>query len=55
MQDSHAIFIFKSLRNPSISLKDVNSAKIIGEKFVYLKFYPYLCINKNKQIKNFII
>ena len=55
LQDSYTIFSYKSVSNPSIFLKDVNSAKIIGEKFAYLKFYSYLCTNKNKQLKLYII
>ena len=50
-QDSHTIFAYKTIRNGSISLKDVNTEKIIGEKFAYLKFYSYLCTIKVKQLK----
>ena len=50
-QDSDTIFAYKTIRNGSISLKDVNNEKIIGEKFAYIKFYSYLCINKVKQLK----
>ena len=50
-QDSLTIFVYKTIRNGSISLKDVNSGKIIGEKFAYIKFYSYLCIIKSKTIK----
>ena len=50
-QDSLTIFVYKSVRNDSISLKDVNSEKIIGEKLAYIKFYSYLCIIKVKQLK----
>ena len=32
MQDSHTIFVYKTVGDTSISLKDVNSEKIIGEK-----------------------
>ena len=51
IQDSHTIFAYKTIRNGSISLKDVNSGKIIGEKLAYIKFYSYLCIIKVKQLK----
>ena len=50
-QDSYTIFVYKSVRNDIISLKDVNSGKIIGEKLAYIKFYSYLCIIKSKTIK----
>ena len=50
-QDSPTIFVYKTIRNGSISLKDVNSGKIIGKKFAYIKFYSYLCIIKVKQLK----
>ena len=51
IQDSLVIFAYKTVRNGSISLKDVNSEKIIGEKLAYIKFYSYLCIIKSKTIK----
>ena len=51
-QDSYTIFVYKTIRNGSISLKDVNSEKIIGEKLAYIKFYSYLCNIKSKTIKN---
>ena len=54
-QDSLTIFVYKSVRNDIISLKDVNSGKIIGEKLAYIKFYSYLCIIKSKTIKNYSI
>ena len=50
-QDSHTIFVYKTIRNGSISLKDVNSEKIIGKKLAYIKFYSYLCNIKVKQLK----
>ena len=50
-QDSHTIFVYKTIRNGSISLKDVNNEKIIGEKFAYIKFYLYLCNIKINQLK----
>ena len=50
-QDSPTIFVYKSVRNGTISLKDVNSEKIIGEKLAYIKFYSYLCAIKVKQLK----
>ena len=50
-QDSLTIFVYKSVRNDIISLKDVNSGKIIGEKLAYIKFYSYLCTIKVKQLK----
>ena len=50
-QDSLTIFVYKTIRNGTISLKDVNSEKIIGEKFAYIKFYSYLCTIKVKQLK----
>ena len=53
IQDSHTIFVYKFVRNGSISLKDVNSEKIIGEKLAYIKFYSYLCNIKSKTIKNY--
>ena len=52
-QDSYTIFVYKTIRNGSISLKDVNSEKIIGEKLAYIKFYSYLCNIKSKTIKNY--
>ena len=52
IQDSPTIFAYKTIRNGSISLKDVNSGKIIGEKLAYIKFYSYLCNIKSKTIKN---
>ena len=52
-QDSYTIFVYKTIRYDSISLKDVNGAKIIGEKLAYIKFYSYLCIIKSKTIKNY--
>ena len=51
IQDSYTIFVYKSVRNGTISLKDVNSEKIIGEKLAYIKFYSYLCTIKVKQLK----
>ena len=51
-QDSYTIFVYKSVRNGTISLKDVNSEKIIGEKLAYIKFYSYLCTIKVKQLKH---
>ena len=51
IQDSPTIFVYKSVRNGSISLKDVNSEKIIGEKLAYIRFYSYLCNIKVKQLK----
>ena len=51
-QDSYSIFVYKSVRNDIISLKDVNSEKIIGEKLAYIKFYSYLCNIKIKQLKH---
>ena len=53
MQDYHTIFVYKTFGDTSISLKDVNSEKIIGEKFAYIKFYSYLCNIKSKTIKNY--
>ena len=50
-QDSYTIFVYKSVKNDIISLKDVNSGKIIGENLAYIKFYSYLCIIKSKTIK----
>ena len=50
-QDSYTIFVYKFVRNGSISLKDVNGGKIIGEKLAYIKFYSYLCNIKVKQLK----
>ena len=55
MQDSHTIFVYKTVGDTSISLKDVNSEKIIGEKLAYIKFYSYLCNIKSKTIKNYSI
>ena len=52
IQDSYTILAYKTIRNGSISLKDVNSGKIIGEKLAYIKFYSYLCNIKSKTIKN---
>ena len=52
IQDSLVIFVYKSVRNGTISLKDVNSEKIIGEKLAYIKFYSYLCNIKIKQLKH---
>ena len=54
-QDSHTIFVYKSVGDTSISLKDVNGGKIIGEKLAYIKFYSYLCNIKSKTIKNYSI
>ena len=51
IQDSPTIFVYKTIRNGTISLKDVNSEKIIGEKLAYIKFYSYLCNIKSKTIK----
>ena len=51
IQDSHTIFAYKSVRNTTIFLKDVNGNKIIGEKLAYIRFYSYLCNIKNKTIK----
>ena len=51
IQDSLTIFVYKFVRNGTISLKDVNSEKIIGEKLAYIKFYSYLCNIKIKQLK----
>ena len=51
IQDSYTIFVYKTIRYDSISLKDVNNEKIIGEKLVYIKFYSYLCTIKSKTIK----
>ena len=39
IQDSLTIFVYKTVSNTTISLKDVNSEKIIGEKFAYIRFY----------------
>ena len=50
-QDSYTIFVYKTIRYDSISLKDVNSEKIIGEKLAYINFYSYLCTIKVKQLK----
>ena len=50
-QDSYTIFVYKTVGDTSISLKDVNSEKIIGENLAYIKFYSYLCIIKVKQLK----
>ena len=52
-QDSLTIFVYKTVGDTPISLKDVNSEKIIGEKLAYIKFYSYLCIIKSKTIKNY--
>ena len=54
-QDSYTIFVYKTVRNGSISLKDVNSGKIIGENLAYIKFYSYLCNIKSRTIKNYSI
>ena len=51
IQDSLTIFVYKSVGDTSISLKDVNNEKIIGEKLAYIKFYSYLCNIKSKTIK----
>lgn len=50
-QDSYTIFVYKTVGDTPISLKDVNSEKIIGEKLAYIKFYSYLCNIKVKQLK----
>ena len=51
IQDSPTIFVYKTIRNGTISLKDVNNEKIIGEKVAYIKFYSYLFTIKVKQLK----
>ena len=53
IQDSLTIFVYKTVSNTPISLKDVNSEKIIGEKFAYIRFYSYLCNIKINQLKHY--
>ena len=50
-QDSFTIFVYKTVRNTTISLKDINIEKIIGEKVCVYQILFVSLQHKNKPIK----